>query len=105
MFREVYVEVISHAERRRYMGVSAIENQVYLLARGVFEVDVQYHFVAVEVEYSMSADYCERVRADGQCSTCKVEQCAAEGDSLNLRRQADACALTRGQVSDLESCS
>src|SRR5713101_459316 len=105
MFREVYAEVISHVEWRWYMGVLAEECQVYLLARAVFEVDVQYYFVAVQVEYSMPADYCVRCRTDGQCSTSKVEQCAAEGDSLNGRCQAYARALTRGQVADLEGCS
>ena len=105
MFHEVYAEVISHVEWRWYMAVLAEKYQVYLFARAVFEVDVQYHFVAVEVEYSMPADYRVGRRIDGQGSTCKVEQCAAEGDSLNGRCQADACALSSGLVSDLEGCS
>jgi len=105
MFREVYAEVISHVEWRWYMGVLAEEYQVYLLASAVFEVDVQYHFVAVEVDYSMPTDDCVRCRTDGQCSACKVEQCAAEGDFLNGRCHADASALSLVLVADLESCS
>ncbi len=105
MFHEVYAEVISHAERRGHMGVFAIEYQVYLLASAVFEVDMEYHFVAMETDYSMPANYCVRRRTDGQCSTCKVKQCAAEGNSLDRCCKADACTLTRGQVADLEGCS
>src|SRR6266702_4591434 len=105
MFREVDAEVISHVEWRWCMGVLAEEYQVYLRARAAFEVEVPYHFMAVEADYSMPANYCVRRRTDSQCSTCKVEQCAAEGDFLNCRCQADASALCRGLVSDLEGCS
>src|SRR6266702_2882633 len=102
MFHEVHAEVISHVEWRWYMGVLAEEYQVYLPTSAVFEVDVQYHFVALEVDYSVPANHCERARTgDSQCSACEVEQCAAGGDFLNSRCKANARALGLLLVSDV----